>query len=67
MSVRKLYGMQYSSIELEHDVVAPMSEVLHTLAHHLEDNDEHGLLTAITTNNHPDNDDKFLTTLVWAI
>lgn len=67
MPIRELHGMSYKSIELEHPVSTPMPEVLNWLAAHLADTDEHGLLTAVTTQNHPDDDDKFLTTLVWAI
>lgn len=67
LNIRRLSGMQYASVEIEHLVSTPMAEVLYALAEYLTDNDETGLLTGIYTQSHPDQEDKFLTQLVWAI
>ncbi len=67
LHVRKLSGMQYESVEVEHPVSTPMSEILYVLANHLANNDDHGILTGLYTQSHPDDDSLFLTNLVWAI
>lgn len=66
MQIRELYGMEYKSIELDHPVRQPMSSVLRDLADYLERNDIRGYVINLTTQSHPDDDDRFLTSLVWA-
>ena len=67
MTIRALTGMHYESIEVEHAVADRMPDVLRTIADWLEDNGvDHGILSSISTQNHLDDYDKFVTTLVWA-
>lgn len=67
LPIRSLSGMQYASVEIEHSVLTPMSEVLYALADYLSNHADTGLLTGIFTQSHPEEEDKFLTNLVWAI
>lgn len=67
MNIRRLDGMRYASVEIEHDIRVPMSSVLRQLADWCEKNREHGLLTGIYTQSHPDDEKKFLTNMVWSI
>lgn len=66
MDIRHLSGMSYKAIEMEHEVRVPMSAVLRQFADYLERNNIQGLLTGVDTNSHPDDEDLFLTTLLWA-
>lgn len=67
MEIRNLHGMTYRSIEVSHDVIEPVHKVLRMIAHYLEvEGVNHGLLTSITTASDPYDEDRFLTTLVWA-
>lgn len=66
MSIRELYGMRYKAAEMEHAVSLPMSSVLRKLADWVEENEVHGYLSSVSTQSHPDDEDKFLTHLLWA-
>lgn len=67
MSVRVLSGMNYRSVELKHHVRLTMPEILFQLAAHFQNHsDDHGIITSLTTQSHPDNEHEFLTTLVYS-
>lgn len=66
--VRDLFGMTYKSVELEHDVIWSMDRILRELAYYFDSTElRHGTITSLTTQSHPDDEDKFLTTLVWSL
>lgn len=65
MELRELYGMSYKSIEIDHDIRVPMSEVLAEFAHYTRVNSIQGYPTSLSTQSHPDDEDRFLTTLVY--
>lgn len=63
--IRELTGMQYSSIEFEHDIMMPMSDILRILALWVEDTDNDGIIKSVNTVSHPYDEDLFITTLIW--
>ena len=64
--IRPLFGMSYSSIELEHPVGTDLSDLLVIFANYLRENGGSGIPVSISTTIHPTDDDLFLTTLVWS-
>lgn len=65
--IRGLFGMKYSSIEVTHLVVEPLTSVLRDIADYLQENGfEDVIATSLSTQGNPDNDNEFLTTFVWA-
>lgn len=65
-SIRSLYGMSYKSFEIDHHINVPMSEVLEEFAHYIRSNDVKGYIEHIGTRSHPDDEDRFLTVLIYA-
>lgn len=66
MNMRSLHGMSYKSFELEHPVKWSMAEVLSEFSHHLRFNNIDGYVESMVTKSHPDDEDLFLTTLIYA-
>ena len=62
----ELWGMNYRGFNLDHDANLPMHKVLKRIARWLKDNDKEGYVESITTNSHPDNENRLLTTVIWS-
>ena len=62
----ELWGMKYSGFNLDHDAALPMYKVLKQIAKWFKDNEKEGTIEAMHTQCHPDDDTRFLTTVIWA-
>lgn len=62
----ELYGMKYKGFTLDHDAALPMHKVLKKIARWLKDNDEEGYVETLHSQSDPDDDNRFLTTVIWA-
>lgn len=62
----ELWGMNYKGFSLDHDAALPMSKVLKKIARWFKDNEKEGYIESMHTQSHPDDEDRFLTTVIWA-
>lgn len=62
----ELFGMTYKGYLLNHDSGLPMHKVLKELARWLKDNEKNGTIEAIKTYGDPDDENRLITTIIWA-
>lgn len=67
MEIRDLFGMNYKSVELTHDVATPAHKVLKELAKYFKENDIHGIIQHLSTQSSEFDEDTFLTTVIYSV
>lgn len=62
----ELWGMKYKGFSLDHDAALPMHKVLKQIARWMKDNGKEGYIETLHTQSHPDDESRFLTTVLWS-